>query len=238
MLVFSTRPEAGATARTARVEYGLDASRTAKGRSSPGPFAARIGAIVSRLMTRRVRRVAIALLAAGAIESVALRSWILPRVLAFSHGATYLDQGNVVRQRTHLDCGVAALAMILAHHSRGENSTYGARREYALESLRELTQRRQRGLSFAELQNAAAAYALSAQGWILPASRLRTIAMPAIVHFPNHYVVLDSIRQRSAYLRDPAIGRVRMTLAMLARRSTGRVLVFCVNSTQAERDRQ
>jgi ABC-type bacteriocin/lantibiotic exporter with double-glycine peptidase domain len=121
--------------------------------------------------------------------------------------------------------------MVLAHHTRGEHSTNAARPEHALDSLRELTQRLQRGLSFAELQRAAAAYSLSSQGWIVPAGQLRTIPMPAIVHFPNHYVVLDSIRRGSAYLRDPAIGRVRMTLAMLARRSTGRVLVFSVNST-------
>jgi ABC-type bacteriocin/lantibiotic exporter with double-glycine peptidase domain len=182
-------------------------------------------AVRSSLVTRLARSFAIALIAASAIEWMALRSrWTAPRILAFSHGATYVDQGDVVRQHSAFDCGIAALAMILAHYQRGEHS---------LDSLRELTQRRQRGLSFAELQRAAAAYFLSARGWIVPAGQLRAIATPAIVHFPDHYVVLDSIRHGWAYLRDPAIGRVRMTLGMLARRSTGRVLVFSVNSTLA-----
>jgi ABC-type bacteriocin/lantibiotic exporter with double-glycine peptidase domain len=114
--------------------------------------------------------------------------------------------------------------MILAHYGRVGNS---------LDSLVALTEQRRRGLSFAELQRAAAAASLSAQGWIVPAGQLGAIATPAIVHFPNHYVVLDSIRQRWAYLRDPAIGRVRMTLGMLAWWSTRRVLVFTVGSTVA-----
>jgi peptidase C39-like protein len=199
--------------------YGSTFRERSKGGITLGRLARTLS---SRVITRRLRGLAVTLIAAGAIESLAVRvPWLALRVLAFSHGAAYIDQGDVIRQRSTRDCGVAALAMMLAHYERGDDS---------LDSLRALIQRRQRGLSFAELQSAAAAYALSARGWILPASQLGAVTTPAIVHFPNHYVVLDSIRQRSAYLRDPAIGRVRMKLRVLAWRSTGRVLVFGVNS--------
>ena len=55
---------------------------------------------------------------------------------------------------------------------------------------------------------------------------LRASALPAIVQFPGHFVVVDSITTAdSVILRDPAIGRIRMTVGVFERAWTGRVLL-------------
>ena len=53
---------------------------------------------------------------------------------------------------------------------------------------------------------------------------------PAVLQFRNHFVLFDGFDARgAAVLRDPAIGRLRMSEDDLERHWTGMVLVFSTN---------
>jgi len=140
------------------------------------------------------------------------------RAKAWIAHAEYLDQVGVRRQLASADCGVAAMEMVLEKLSG---------RYERFDSLRKVTIARRDGVSFAELRAFAAERGFRALGWHMRRNDLYAARLPAIVQFPDHFVVLDSISHSGeVILRDPAIGRVRMTAHAFDRAWTGRILLF------------
>ena len=140
-----------------------------------------------------------------------------PRAIAWFLGGRYIDDVDVIHQRSRHDCGVAALEMVLRHFGRTNE---------ALDSLRLVSQRRARGLSFGDLQDKASSLGLDSHGWTMTTGDLGSVPLPAVVHFPGHFLVLDSLGRGWFYLRDPSSGRIRMTPDSFRRRWSGRILVF------------
>lgn len=178
-------------------------------------------------LTGRSRKRARAFLFSSAFVAlaafVANRIELLDRTKARLSDAIYLDQVGVSRQLSLDDCGVAAMEMLIAHLTG---------RSERLDSLRQLTIARRRGISFAELSAFAETRGLRATGWQMSVEELRTHALPVIVQFPNHFLVLDSFSgAEEAILRDPSIGRIRMAVRDFERAWTGRVLFIGAGDT-------
>lgn len=169
---------------------------------------------------RGPRRLAVAATAIVVLlcwQCVASDSVLVRKAMARIGGAAYIDQGDVVRQTSAYDCGWAALAMIVVQHGRSAS---------AVDDLHWLTTRRRAGLTFDELRAAAFRAALHARGVVGSVRTLESATLPAIVHFPGHYLVLDSIRTGdSFYLRDPAIGRIVMSRTAFIERWSGKMLL-------------
>lgn len=120
-------------------------------------------------------------------------------------------------QMESVECGAAALAMILAHHGRW----------VPLPELREACGVSRDGSRASNLVRAARRYGLTAQGFRCEPKHLATTAMPCIVFVDmNHYVVLEGIRGRKVYLNDPAAGRRVLTLQEFDGTFSGIVLTF------------
>jgi ABC-type bacteriocin/lantibiotic exporter with double-glycine peptidase domain len=181
------------------------------------PTLATGGTIHSRRHTRVIAGVAaIGTALALLLDIGSLRDRALSRLA----GGRYLDQLGVIRQRDADDCGVAVLAMVLAASHAVAPPT--AR---TLDSLRVVIHARGRGLSMLELQRVATTLGLDVRGLRLTYADLARLSPPAIVHFRGHYVVLDRASDTTVTVRDPAVGRLRMTRASFERRWTGHVLV-------------
>lgn len=144
------------------------------------------------------------------------------KALAWGLDARYLGRQGVQMQRGKVDCGVAALAMILTHH----------RREAPLGHIRRKVLERGVGLSLLEMQGIALEHGLSAEGWRLDTSALARAPLPAIAHFQDHYVVVDTVRSNGTVLvRDPSIGRMQLSASRFQKLWTGNILLFQAPST-------
>ena len=133
-------------------------------------------------------------------------------------GVRNLGGEGVVRQKYATDCGAAALQMIFSHFeiaSDYEDLTLG------LGVTSE-------GTSMLRLKHAAEARGLLCRGWRLTASDLSDIPLPAILSLRrNHFVVLDSYSPgRDLVIRDPARGRLQLSMRKLESIWGGETLLF------------
>lgn len=137
-----------------------------------------------------------------------------------------LKYAATVRQRFDFSCGAATLATMLTH--------YWGRDTSELEVLAVLRSRypgedwaamEKRGFSIDDLIWAAGRFGFKAQGAELPATELEKADGPLIVHLNKgkfeHFSVLRTVKQGTAYLSDPVLGAVSMPLAEFARQYTG-----------------
>lgn len=107
-----------------------------------------------------------------------------------------------VLQMEALECGAAALAMVLAYHGRW----------LPLEQLRVMCGVSRDGSKALNVVKAARALGFKAQGMRLEPAGLRTVALPAILFVNmNHFVVLEGMGPDGVYLNDPAGGRRRVS---------------------------
>ncbi|PIU44321.1 MAG: hypothetical protein COS95_09495 [Ignavibacteriales bacterium CG07_land_8_20_14_0_80_59_12] len=148
--------------------------------------------------------------------------WDSPTALrkfeAWRTGATYLGDSGVVIQERYNDCGPAALKMVFDHYNI----------HVALIEIEKSVHLTRKGSSILSLKDMAEKEALGAEGWRLSPEDFYKAAKPLIAFVRgDHFVVIDSITSDgTVHIRDPAIGKLRMSQNNFLKIWKGETLVF------------
>ena len=136
-------------------------------------------------------------------------------------GGTYLGTDGVVMQDKSNNCGPAALKMVLERHGK----------VISLRELEKSVSAREGGWSMKALTEIAEQQGIRATGWMLSVEDLRGRPLPAILFVENrHFVVVDSVDGGGfCFVRDPALGRLKLHRKALNKIWTGKALVFREN---------
>ncbi len=124
----------------------------------------------------------------------------------------------VIMQLEDLECGAAALTMILAYYNKW----------IPLEQVRSDCGVSRDGSNGKYILKAARGYGLSAKGYRMEVAGLKERGIfPCIIHWNfNHFVVLDGFKGNKAYLNDPAKGAYSVSMDVFDESFTGICLLF------------
>ena len=160
------------------------------------------------------------------LGSVFVVSWTISLLTALRAAQGYsgwkdgilLGTEGVVRQDKENNCGPAALKMILDHHGW----------KTSLRQLERMSKLTARGSSMLALKEAAESLGLHTEGLLLQPNDLTRVLLPAVLFVAGrHFVVLDSLdNEGSLYVRDPAMGRMKILNQGVADTWKGETLVF------------
>ncbi len=108
----------------------------------------------------------------------------------------------VIRQQTATECGLACLAMVLAHHGR----------RTTLRALRDTVDIGRDGASLRTLVALARSAGMDTHAYRAPAAKLTELPLPLVLHWEDaHYVVLERIMGDKVHVVDPGLGRRTMS---------------------------
>ncbi|MGY6554926.1 MAG: peptidase domain-containing ABC transporter [Wenzhouxiangella sp.] len=127
---------------------------------------------------------------------------------------TFLGRPSVplVLQAEGAECGLACLAMVASFHGHRTD----------LSSLRRRWSVSMKGINLAQLMEMGQGLELTPRALRLELEHLPELKRPAILHWDlDHFVVLERVTTRFAYIVDPAVGRRKLPMAEVSKHFTG-----------------